>query len=55
VDLPLLAQLRPGDTVRFSPVSLDLAHALYRTREQHLARANRALQLRFAAGSDASR
>ena len=55
VDLPLIAQLRPGDSVGFAPVSLSLAHALYRMREQHLTRATRALQLRFAAGADASR
>ena len=55
VDLPLVAQLRPGDTVRFLPVSLDLAHTLYRARERYLTGAVRAMQLRFAPGADGSR
>lgn len=55
VDLPLLAQLVPGDTVRIVPVSLDLAHSLYRKREQLLTGAARAMHLRFAAGADGSR
>jgi antagonist of KipI len=55
VDLPLVAQLRPGDGMQFTPVSLDLAHTLYRARAHHLARAARALQLRFDAGVNASR
>lgn len=33
VDLPLLAQVRPGDGVRFNPVSLEDAHRLWRARE----------------------
>jgi antagonist of KipI len=55
VDLPLLAQAHPGDRVRFVPVSLEVAHALYREREADLACAARALQLRFAGGADATR
>jgi antagonist of KipI len=37
VDLPLVAQLRPGDTVRFSLVELDEAHRLLRAREHAIA------------------
>jgi antagonist of KipI len=33
VDLPKAAQLRPGETARFSPVSLEEAQALYLRRE----------------------
>ncbi len=55
VDLPLVAQLRPGDTVRFVAVSLELAHTLYRERARHLTGATRAMHLRFAPGADGSR
>ncbi|ARP80912.1 hypothetical protein CAL12_08700 [Bordetella genomosp. 8] len=37
VDLPLLAQAMPGDTVRFAIVTLDEAQALYLEREASLA------------------
>jgi antagonist of KipI len=37
VDLPLLAQLRPGDTVRFQEVTLAEAHRLRLAREHALA------------------
>jgi antagonist of KipI len=36
VDLPLVAQLRPGDRVRFTEVPLDEAHKLSRARERAL-------------------
>lgn len=36
VDLPLLAQLRPGDALRFQPVTLAEAHRLHRARERDL-------------------
>lgn len=53
-DLPLLAQLRPGDEVRFDTIALDVAHFLYRQREHDLARAWHALHLRFGSnGHDA--
>lgn len=35
-DLPLLAQLRPGDTVRFRPVSIEEAHAALLAQEKAL-------------------
>jgi antagonist of KipI len=37
VDLPLVAQLRPGDTVRFREISLEAAHELVRGRERAIA------------------
>ncbi len=55
VDLPLLAQLRPGDSLRFVPTSLAEAQAAYCAREADLQRADRALSLRFAAGADGTR
>jgi antagonist of KipI len=45
VDLPLLAQLRPGDHVRFRPCSLHEAQAAYLARELELAQTRRALTL----------
>lgn len=38
LDLPLLAQLRPGDAVQFSEVTLEVAHEHGRRREHALAR-----------------
>lgn len=55
VDLPLVAQLRPGDHIRFAVTTLDQAHRWYRQREHDLACADRALHLRFGAGLDAPR
>ena len=37
VDLPLVAQLRPGDRIRFAESSLDEAHALMLARERAIA------------------
>ena len=37
VDFPLLAQLKPGDSVRFQEISLDEAHALALARERTVA------------------
>lgn len=47
VDLPIAAQLRPGDTVRFREVTLAEAHELLRERERHLARFRLGLSLRM--------
>ncbi|MDI3256916.1 MAG: biotin-dependent carboxyltransferase family protein [Kyrpidia sp.] len=38
VDLPLLAQVRPGDRVQFAPVALEEAQALLRQREREIRR-----------------
>ena len=46
VDLPLLAQLKPGDRVRFRAISLEGAQALYLVREQEIAQARQAIALR---------
>lgn len=48
VDLPLLAQLRPGDHVRFRPVSLKEAQHLYLERERELIQAQREILLRHS-------
>jgi len=47
VDLPIAAQLRAGDRVRFQEVSLPTAHRLLFEREQHVAAFRRGLQLHF--------
>jgi antagonist of KipI len=36
VDLPLVAQLRPGDTLRFREITLEEAHELAFARERQL-------------------
>ena len=47
VDLPLLAQLPPGDTVRFEPVSLEESQQLYLQRERDIALMREGLQMRM--------
>ncbi len=49
VDLPLLAQLPPGDTVRFEPVTLEESQKLYLQREREIALMREALQMRMTA------
>lgn len=46
VDLPLVAQLRPGDRLRFQPISLREAQAMYLARERDLAQARVGIALR---------
>jgi antagonist of KipI len=48
VDLPLLAQLKPGDRVGFREISLAQAHALAVAREHSLAILRRGLAKKFA-------
>src|SRR5262245_36434995 len=36
VDLPICAQLRPGDAIHFIPISIDEAEKLYLDREREL-------------------
>jgi antagonist of KipI len=43
VDLGAVAQLRPGDSIRFSEISLDDAQRLYLERERSLDALRRAL------------
>jgi antagonist of KipI len=45
VDLPLLAQLKPGDLLRFRTISLDEAQRLYLAREDNLQQARVAISL----------
>jgi antagonist of KipI len=49
-DLPLIAQLKPGDRLRFRPISVDEAQELYLTYEQDLAQARAAITLRHSRG-----
>jgi antagonist of KipI len=53
VDLPLVAQLRPGDALRFRPISLSEAQRLYLERETELAQARAGIALRFPSGKKA--
>jgi antagonist of KipI len=46
VDLPLLAQLPPGDTVHFEPVTLEDSQRLYLQRDRDLGIMREALQMR---------
>ncbi len=48
VDLPLIAQLRPGDAVRFREVTLSDAHALALARARALAMLREGLAAKFA-------
>jgi antagonist of KipI len=47
VDLPLLAQLRPGDRMLFTSVSLDEAQALYLAEEHALAHLHEGLEEKY--------
>lgn len=51
VDLPLVAQLKPGDHIRFRPISLQDAQRQYLAREQDFAQARLAIALRFSRGT----
>jgi antagonist of KipI len=54
VDLPLMAQLKPGDHVQFAPISLDDAQRLYLQREHELVQMKVGLEFRFSRGGDAT-
>ncbi len=47
VDLPLVAQLKPGDHVRFTPISLDDAQRLYLERENEIEQMRVGVAYRF--------
>jgi len=47
VDLPVVAQLRPGDTLKFRPITLAEAQWLLLQREQHLALLSGGLKARW--------
>jgi antagonist of KipI len=46
IDLPLLAQLPPGDTLRFEPITLEHSQQLYLQREREMALMREALRER---------
>lgn len=46
VDLPVLAQVRPGAAIRFKEVSLEEAHELYRKRETDIRLVKQALAMK---------
>jgi antagonist of KipI len=48
VDLPLVAQLKPGDHVRFTPISLDDAQRLYLERESEVTQMKIGIAYRFS-------
>lgn len=48
VDLPLVAQLKPGDHARFAPISLEDAQRLYLEREHELDQMRVGLAFRFS-------
>ncbi len=54
VDIPVLAQLLPGDNLRFTVTTLASAHTAYLAREHSIAQAYRALQLRYTQGINGS-
>jgi antagonist of KipI len=51
VDLPLIAQLKPGDRVRFRLVSIHKAQQAYLGQEGDLSLARRAIELRHSRGT----
>jgi antagonist of KipI len=51
VDLPLVAQLKPGEGLRFRPISVEEAQQLYLMQEQDLAQARSAIALRHPRGT----
>lgn len=51
VDLPLVAQLKPGDRLRFRPISVEEAQQLYLSYEHDLAQARVAIGLRHTRGT----
>jgi antagonist of KipI len=51
VDLPLIAQLKPGDRLRFRLVSVEKAQQAYLAQERDLAMARVAIELRHSRGT----
>ena len=51
IDLPLVAQLKPGDRLRFRLVSVDEAQQLYLAQERELALALFGIALRHSRGT----
>jgi len=51
VDLPLIAQLKPGDRLRFRLVSVEKAQQAYLAQERDLSMARAAIRLRYSRGT----
>jgi antagonist of KipI len=47
-DLPILAQKRPGDKIRFREVSIPVAEELYINRQEELIRLKRNIRTKFS-------
>ncbi|TKC19484.1 biotin-dependent carboxyltransferase family protein [Robertmurraya kyonggiensis] len=47
IDLPLLAQMKPMDQVRFQMITLEEAQVLFRKTEKYIATIKRAIELKF--------
>jgi antagonist of KipI len=47
VDLPIIAQMRPGDSLRFSEISLEEAHRAYVEREREIAELEYAVKFKL--------
>ncbi|TKC00337.1 5-oxoprolinase subunit C family protein [Pedobacter cryophilus] len=47
VDMPLCAQLKPGDLLNFEPISMEQAEILYLNQEKDLRKLNHAIQFKF--------
>lgn len=54
VDLPMLAQAMPGEQLRFAPVALEQAQALYLAREEALAQLRQQVELSMRGGPSAA-
>ena len=51
VDLPVLAQLRPGSRIRFQWITVEEAHSLYRSRERLIQKLQCGLRLMNSSGA----
>jgi antagonist of KipI len=47
VDVPILAQVRPGATIQFQEITLEEAERLYIAREKYIQELKTAIQLKF--------
>jgi antagonist of KipI len=47
VDLPVIAQVKPGEKIRFQEVSLEEAEALYLAREKQIQQVKQGIALRY--------
>ncbi|PVZ25205.1 antagonist of KipI [Clostridium thermopalmarium DSM 5974] len=47
VDIPIIAQLKPGDNIKFQEVSLEYAQKLYIQREENIEELKTALKIKM--------